>query len=138
MSIRTPTLRELRARRPSNVEILPTAAPRKVQQRHNQQARRAKRDLRESQGQSFPYRHPHLRAEEPYARAMRKHGRSSEMLLSLMILQEFPKEDRRRIIDRLAEMQETVGGLEAYSFARLTDMTIGQSTALRAEMERQQ
>lgn len=136
--LRSPSLRELRSSCPANVAILPTAAPRKVQQRHNQHAHQARRELRESQPQTFPYRHPHLRAEEPYARAMREHGRSPEMLLSLTILQELPKDDRRRIIDRLAAMQEAVGGLEAYSFARLTDMTCGQSAALRAEMERQQ
>ena len=135
--IRSPSLRELRSSCPANVAILPTAAPRKVQQKHNQHSRRAKRDLRESQAQSFPYRHPHLRAEEPYAHAMREHGRSPEMLLSLMILQELPVEARRKIIETLRERQDVVGGLEAYAFARLTDMTCGQSTALRAEMERQ-
>ena len=137
--VRSPSLRELRANMPGNVAILPTAASRKVQQRYNERSRRARRALRDSQAQSFPYRHPHLRAEEPYARALLDHGRSAEMILLMEILQELPQEARKRVRDRLNLRQtKTSESLKAYAFARLTDMTIGDRCALDAEMERQQ
>lgn len=67
---RIPSLRELRRKRPANVVILPTAQERQVQQRYNEAARQAKRDLRAGQSVTFPFKLPGVREAERQAQAL--------------------------------------------------------------------
>lgn len=64
MTVRTPSLRELRRNRPDNVTILPTAAARQVEQRYGRDYGKAKRALVESQTAAFPYKPPWAREWE--------------------------------------------------------------------------
>ena len=68
---RTPSLRELRRKRPANVAILPTAAERQIQQRHGRFYGKAKRELVASQAVVFPYQPPWAREDERQALALR-------------------------------------------------------------------
>lgn len=67
---RIPSLRELRRHRPANVEILPTAAERKVEQRWNAAARQARHDLRAGQSVTFPFLLPGVREAARQAQSL--------------------------------------------------------------------
>jgi hypothetical protein len=61
---RTPSLRELRRDCPGNVDILPTAPARQVQQNYGRAYGQAKRSLIASQSLTFPYKPPWVREDE--------------------------------------------------------------------------
>lgn len=133
---RQPTMRQLRARARNsdagNLVILPTAAPRQVDQPGNARARKARAEVRKAQGRAFPYKHHQEREAERSAQIMLAHGKSPELLLILAILQELDLGARQRIVDRLAKSTDSNSGGAAFEFARMTVMNFGQ----RHDLER--
>lgn len=137
---RAPSLREVRAAGHANVAILPTAAPRQVQQNRNQVARRAGANMRRDHASRFAYEHPHQRRANQAAQILNSIDRSPAIDVLHAMLIELPSEARLAIINRLrqkhAEHPDDTATAQAYTFARCHALTYGEQSWIERALER--
>lgn len=135
MIVRTASLRELRAKKPANVEILPTAPPRRVQQKCNREKREAARDLRDRHASRFGYRHPHVRAQMKTAEALFDIEQTPGLHILVAMIAEMEPQELNRLAARLERCSANESARMALALVRYHSMPIGDRTALDAAMK---
>ena len=135
MSARTPSLRELRANRPENVVILPTASPRQVQQNCNKASRAAKHQLKYQHAERFPYCQPWIRKQQERAKVLADLSPTPELLIAAAIIKALPAAARAKVLDTLAAQCHHKAGRTAFEYINISNMTVGDEFALIAAMD---
>lgn len=130
-----PSLRQLRANLPDNVVILPTAAPRQVQQPQNRAGRLARQVMREQAGGRFNFKFPTMREAERRAAIMRSAGKDPGLILAHAILAEMDRDFRAKVIHRLARSSGNETARAALEFAQTTLLTLGEHLDLSRAFE---
>lgn len=116
-----------------NVVVLPTAAPRQVQQNYNRAARAARAALREEAPWPGEYQHHRQREAMRRAEIIQETARTPEMLLVSMLLQTIDDDARRKIAEGLAP-SVVVGdrtALQAFAILQCSRMTVGEQLDLQ-------
>jgi hypothetical protein len=140
--MRSPSLRDLRRNLPENVVILPTAAPRQVQQGSNKAGRAERRALRDAQTTRFPHKQPGVRQAEKRAVVIARVEQTASMILVHAVLSVLDENARLKVIGALAERAAgSEAQRQAYEVANTTMLNFGQQwdlmnalSALRGEL----
>jgi hypothetical protein len=119
----------------SDVTRLPTAAARKVQQRHNKASREARLNLRESQARGFAYIHPLVRAATAEAQLILGCTRSPELAMVMAIWATLPDELRLKAEEKLRVMALTSESAQQAA-SLVKRRTLGERVTLNAALDR--
>ena len=130
MIMRTVSLRELRANKPANVEILPTAQPRQVQQKYNRKKREAVRDLRNRHAERFGYRHPHVRAQMKTAEVLLEVEQEPSLHILLAMISQMGAKDIEMLTLLLERRSASESAEKALALVQYYSMNIGNRVAL--------
>lgn len=123
---RTPSLRELRANRPANVEILPSATARQVQQKWNKQSQAASREMKKRHASRFEYEHPGTRRARKHAAIIHETKATPGLLLAMAILETLDREQRFTVLGKLAARGRFDANDQAIAYARMSVLNLGE------------
>lgn len=116
-----------------NVVMLPTAAPRQVQQNCNRFGRAARAALRKACPWPGEYQHHQQREAMRKAEIIQETARTPEMLLVSLLLQTIDDEARRKIAEGLTP--SVVFGdrtaVQAFAILQCSRMTVGEQLDLQ-------
>lgn len=134
-----PSLRQVRAANHANVTVLPTAAPRQVDNLRYADQRKASRAAREASPFRERYKCPHDREADATAAIIAEAKRTPALLIVLAMLGTMPIEQRREVVQALAPGALGGGaGMQAFHYARTTTFNVGQQLDLFRAMDRRE
>ncbi|WP_298020738.1 hypothetical protein [uncultured Parasphingopyxis sp.] len=133
---RRPSLRELRANRPENVTILPTAQARQEQRNYRfREARIAGRKLRKQHAAYFDYSAPFERKHDKTAATLLSIEPTPAFALARAIIAALTDEQRQSVRDIL-ERGSGETNRQALTTLDTVKLSIGDATALEAALKR--
>jgi hypothetical protein len=133
-----PSLRQLRAVAPSNVVILPTAAPRQVLNNRFAEQRRAKMEARKASPFADRYQHPRDRDADRLATNLTDVQQTPEMLVVSAILRSLDEATAAKVLDQLAPaaLSDRPAHRQAYAIAQASRLNLGQQFDLLRALDR--
>ncbi len=135
MSVRTPSLRQLQTNRPANVAILPSASPRKIEQKCNKAMRAAATTLRDKHASRFGYRHPHVRNQIETAEALLELDKTPALEILVAMLSIMDRTEAEKIALKLLANSGSKSAQQALAIVRSRLMNVGEMGALFAAMD---
>ena len=126
---RAPSLRELRTNAPTNVVILPTAAPRQVHQMWNKATRAERLVLREAHPWPGDHLRPGQRDAIRRAQTIRSVRQTPALRIVFALLAAMDVETRQKVTTRLAREARTGSSdaTEALAIGECASLTVGES-----------
>ncbi|MEH6685549.1 MAG: hypothetical protein V7664_13730 [Qipengyuania sp.] len=135
MSARAQSLRELRAKRPLNVEILPSATNRRVEQECNRSMRDAADKLREQHAHRFGYIQPGIREQMEAASFLVGSEKTPALELAFAMLFALTDDQYEEVIRLLSRQTISTTAQQALAIAKLRNLTVGEQVSLDAAID---
>lgn len=122
-----PSIRQLKAAKLPNVVVLPTAAPRQVNNHRYAAQRQAKRVLRDEDPWPGEHKWPHQRQREAEERLIAEHGlRTPELLIVMTMMEMMDVDQHARLADRVQTYAAVMGDGASATAALITNRLLAE------------